>query len=113
MFWTKQQKERMTPEEKEMTNEALKDKITELDLKIKQAACEHEFNPKMITSTYFGGLCTEWVTVTGKECIHCELQKETTELEYKKLAYDIAKKELNECYKQYYAGANAMPLYRV
>ncbi len=94
MFWTKKQKEIMTPEEKEMTNEALKDKITELDLKIKQAACEHEFKPKMVRFY--------WGTIAGKECIHCELQKRTTELEYKKLAYDIAKKELNE----YYAGAN-------
>ncbi len=75
-------------------------KLAELDLKIKQATCEHEFKPKMVTSTYFSGLGTEWVTVTGKECIHCELQKEITELEYKKLAYDIAKKELNECYKR-------------
>ncbi len=108
MFWTKQQRERMTPEEKEMTNEALKDKITELDLKIKQATCEHEFKPKVIERY----ISLTLVAFTGKKCIHCELQKETTELEYKKLAYDIAKKELNECYKRE-AGANAMPLYRV
>ncbi len=106
MFWAKQQRERMTPEEKEMTNEALKDKITELDLKIKQATCEHEFKPKMITVN-LGRVIT-----TGKKCIHCELKEEITELEYKKLAYGIAKKELNECYKRE-AGANAMPLYRV
>ncbi len=82
-------------------------KLAELDLKIKQAACEHEFKPKMI-AVNLGRVIT-----TGKECIHCELQKEITELEYKKLVYDIAKKELNEYYKQYYAGANAVPLCRV
>ncbi len=88
-------------------------KLAELDLKIKQAACEHEFKPKMVKKHLNHGLSFAWATVTVKECIHCELQKGITELEYKKLAYDIAKKELNECYKQYYAGANAMPLYRV
>ncbi len=75
-------------------------KLAELDLKIKQASCEHEFKPKMVKSTCFSSSSLAWVSATGKECIHCELQEEITELEYKKLVYDIAKKELNECYKR-------------
>ncbi len=105
MFWTKNKSDIVTEKA-----QALDERPAELDLKIEQAACEHEFEPKMIKWRIKHRLGLEWGTVTGKECIHCELQKEITELEYKRLAYDIAKKELNECYKR---KADAPPLYRV
>ncbi len=119
MFWNKKQKEVVSDTGAGLARKAqwsasqehierekkAQQKLAELDLKIKQAACEHDFEPKMKDLRVRCGASLAWTHVETKECIHCELQKEISVAEYKKLtyqgalkAYNKAKSDLNEHY---------------